>query len=101
MFADRLSSCMALRGLSPHQLSERSGISAAAISRYLNGLRMPSADSLVCFSKALSVSSDYLLGLSDDPASAEISFAYERASAEDRRVVCTLLERYGGPAWSP
>ena len=56
--------------MSESQLARASGISQAAISRIEAGLREPAADTLRRLAAALNVSADYLLGLTDAPASA-------------------------------
>ena len=69
-----------------------SGMSAATISRYLCGLRCPTVENLSRIAAALNTSSDYLLGLNDVPDSKKLI----DASCDDKRVIWTLLERYGG-----
>lgn len=66
-FPERLSFCMRQAGLSGAGLSSLTGITAASISRYLNGLRSPTVQNIVQIAQVLCVSSDYLLGLSDSP----------------------------------
>lgn len=83
-------------GISATELSERSGVSAASISRYLNGIRQPTIDSLVSIADALDKSSDYLLGRSGEPDGKKLVDTYSVASSDDKRVIWTLLERYGG-----
>ena len=95
-FSDRLSFCMEQRGMSGASLSSVSGVTEAAISRYLRGLRMPTAENLILLSSALNVTTDFLLGLDGTLEDRELTSAYSVASAEDRRVIWTLLERYGG-----
>ena len=73
-----------------------SGMSAATISRYLCGLRCPTVENLSRIAAALNTSSDYLLGLNDVPDSKKLIDSYSAASCDDKRVIWTLLERYGG-----
>ncbi len=47
------------------ELAKKANITEAGISRYVNGVRSPKADQIVQLAKALGVSSDYLLGLSE------------------------------------
>ena len=49
------------------EITEAVGISAGTLSRYLSRQRMPTIDIIVRFAKFFSVSSDYLLGLTDNP----------------------------------
>ncbi|MCI8890695.1 MAG: helix-turn-helix transcriptional regulator [Eubacterium sp.] len=78
------------------ELSALSGVTTAAISRYLNGLRTPTVRNIILLAKALGVSVDYLLGLHDVPDDKILTAAYSTASDADKRVIWTLLERYGG-----
>ena len=61
-FPSRLRSAMDMNGLNGERLGELAGISAAAVSRYLAGIRQPTVENVVKLSKALGVSCDYLLG---------------------------------------
>lgn len=65
VFAQRLQAAMYLRNFTGAELAKRSGLTQATISRYINGQRQPSVDRIIRLSKALDVTSDYLLGLSD------------------------------------
>lgn len=57
-----------LRGLTQTQLAEKTGLPATTISHFENpeGTRKPSFDNLRRLANALDVTTDYLLGLSDD-----------------------------------
>ena len=66
-FSERLSHCMQERHLNGNDLAALSGVTAATISRYLNGLRTPTVDNVVLLADALDVSVDYLLGLHNVP----------------------------------
>ena len=52
------------KGLTQTALAKLLGISKSAISRYENGLRMPSEETLIDISRYFKVSVDYLLGIS-------------------------------------
>lgn len=78
------------------ELSALSGVTTAAISRYLNGLRTPTVRNIILLAKALGVSVDYLLGLHDVPDDKILTAAYATASGSDKHVIWTLPERYGG-----
>ena len=54
-------------GYSAKDLAEEVGVSGAAVSRYLNGEREPSAGILARIAKVLNTTVDYLQGLTDDP----------------------------------
>lgn len=96
IFPGRLALCMEQRKLNGVELSSLSGVSTATISRYLNGLRQPTVENLILLSDALCVSVDYLLCLHDVPDDKMLVKAYSSASCDDKRVIWTLLERYGG-----
>lgn len=68
MFSDRLKDALGIRGLRPIDLSRLSGINSGQISKYLSGDAEPKAETILVIAKTLGVSSDFLLGLSDDPA---------------------------------
>ena len=53
------------RGLTQKGLANLCGLRPSAISHFESGRRTPSIKNLVKLSKALCVSSDYLIGLSD------------------------------------
>lgn len=95
-FSERLSFCMKERGVNGIELASLSGVTTATISRYLNGLRSPTVENIVQLAGALDVSVDYLLGLHDVPDDKILISAYSKASDDDKRVIWTLLERYGG-----
>ena len=65
-FSDRLKQSIQDRGLTQMMLATLIGTTEVSISRYLKGKRIPSADVLYKLCKALDVSADYLLGLSNE-----------------------------------
>lgn len=65
VFAQRLQIAMYWKEWTGADLARRSGLTAATISRYICGQRLPNVARLIKLSKALDVSSDYLLGLSE------------------------------------
>lgn len=70
MFHERLNKALAVTGTQPSELARRSNMSRGQVSNYLNAKRTPGVDIIVRFAKALGVSADFLLGLSDDPTPA-------------------------------
>lgn len=56
---------------------------------------MPTVDNIIRLADALNVSVDYLLGLHDVPDDKILTATYAIASCDDKRVIWTLLERYG------
>lgn len=51
-----------MRGMTRKELAEKSGLTEAAISRYITGARNPKSISLSAIAKALDVTTDELLG---------------------------------------
>lgn len=59
---ERIQSLLDARKMSRKELAEASGLTEAAISRYITGTRTPKSISLSAIAKALDVTSDELLG---------------------------------------
>lgn len=72
----RLNEILAKRGVLQKELAEHIGVPANTISYYLSGERSPDLEKLIEISKFLNISTDYLLGLSD-----EINIDIERNAA--------------------
>jgi transcriptional regulator with XRE-family HTH domain len=68
-FACRLREARDVRGLNQGQLAARAGLPATAISHFEADARKPSFDSLRRLANALDVTTDWLLGRTDDPGS--------------------------------
>ena len=66
-FAERLTAEIYQQGKTKRELAEKTGITEVTIGRYANGERIPKGPAIVKCAKALGVTCDYLLGLSDDP----------------------------------
>lgn len=63
---ERIQSLLEARGMTRKELAEASGLTEAAISRYVNGTRNPKSISISAIAKALNVTSDELLGNTND-----------------------------------
>lgn len=61
----RLKKILNDRGMMQKELAEKIGVSEMVISRYIHGGRIISVPILIEICKALNVSADYLLGLSE------------------------------------
>lgn len=92
--ADRLREARTMRGFTQDELAERIHIGMAGINRYENGKTAPAPDILAQLAIALEVSTDWLLGLTDNPqgnlTTAELTpaewqalSAFRRANLED------------------
>ena len=66
MIGDRLKLALVKRGMDQYELADMIYVSPSTISHYVNGQRGKKYASLVDICKALNVSADYLLGLSDE-----------------------------------
>ena len=64
-FSDRLKVAMDIRDYSSKKLAKKIFISTTTISMYRCGKRMPSPEVLCLIARELSVTTDFLLGLSD------------------------------------
>lgn len=67
LFRKRLCNLRAARQLSQKKVADALGISTVGYQYYEYGRKMPSFDTLPKLAEVFDVSSDYLLGLSDDP----------------------------------
>ena len=93
-FAESLRGCMERKNLTGKELSVISSLSEATISRYLNALRSPTAENLSLLSRALNVTTDFLLGINREPNSRKLLECYDMASEDDRRVIWAVLSKY-------
>lgn len=75
-FSEHLKLILTEKQLSQKQLAYESGLTEAAISRYIKGDRVPNTATLLKIAKALQVSADTLLG-SSEPALSEIQKAVD------------------------
>ena len=66
MFAIRLSEFMKETGLSKRKFAEKVGVSAVSVSDWTAGKIQPNAESIYLVCKAFNISSDYLLGLTEE-----------------------------------
>lgn len=67
MRKDRLKAMIEKRGHNPQSLSEMTGISERTIWRIMAEGKGTTDETILALAQALEVSSDYLLGISDDP----------------------------------
>lgn len=67
-FNYRLYEAMEERGMSPRQVSEETGIAYNTVISYHNGSRNPTMLNVRALCRCLDVSSDWLIGLSDEVA---------------------------------
>ena len=67
IFGERLKVAREMRGLNQRQLGERLGVPPSSIAHFEGGRRKPSFDNLHRLAGALEVTTDFLLGLAEEP----------------------------------
>jgi len=65
LIGTRINSALAAKSITQKELAEKTNILPGTISYFCAGSRVPNAEQLISIAKALSVSSDYLYGLTD------------------------------------
>lgn len=65
---NRINSALALRKMKQKELANSLGVTANTISYFCSGSRSPNLAQIIQISKTLNVTTDYLLGLSNDPS---------------------------------
>lgn len=102
-FAKTLRETIESRNISQKWLADAADTKEATISRYVTGVnKSPNVDILINIAKALNVSTDFLLGLTDVPNfSSDVSkeerillSAFRKASERDIAVIWQLLDPY-------
>lgn len=91
---DRLKALREQHGWSQRELSGLCGLGTSAIGTYERGEVEPTAKHLKIVAEKLVVSTDYLLGLSDDPRGQ----LGDKELNDDERAVVQALRRGGWPA---
>jgi transcriptional regulator with XRE-family HTH domain len=90
-FDERLKTIRALRGLTQSELGEKSGLPTSSIAQFETKARKPSFETLRKLSKALEISTDYLLGNVDEPKVPEAGNVlfrnYEKLSSHDQELL--------------
>ncbi len=74
-FVDRLQSLMTQRGVTQKELAERTGITEASVSKYLNRERTPRIDVILNIAKAFGVSVDELMGNGKSETAYDFNYA--------------------------
>ena len=107
IFSERLKGILDSRGISQVWVAEKANATAATISRYMTTERVPRGDIVANIAKALDVSADYLLGVTDiqtpisngknqeySPEVRLLCTCFLKASPSDQKVIWTLLDKY-------
>lgn len=85
MRGDRLREIRENLGMSQESLGDILGSNQKQIWRWENGKTVPNGDDIVRLATALNITTDYLLGVSDDPTPANLSVV--KLSAKERQVI--------------
>jgi transcriptional regulator with XRE-family HTH domain len=85
--ADRLKEIRELRRLSQRELAARCSMGEKQIWRYENEESNPTSDHVVRIARELDVSSDYLLGLADEPG---LHFRESELSPMERKLITAV-----------
>ena len=106
MFSERLQEAIRIRGVTQRWVADRANTTEATISRYAKAVHDPAViEILAGISKALNVSSDFLIGLSNVPETRKSISAdhkilldcYSKISESDSVVLWALLDKYMTP----
>ena len=99
-FANSLKSLLEKRGMTQRALAEKLGTTEVTVSRYTSGNRTPNVETTVAIAEVLGVSLDQLVGYEPPAAprpSPDVTIllsCYAKASATDRNVLWSLMDRY-------
>lgn len=96
LFAERLKAARLLRKWTQAELAARAELPPTSIAHFESGSRKPSFDTLRRLAGALDVTTDYLLGRSDDPAISQSDDPLYRHASQltgaDRKLAAEFLE---------
>lgn len=96
VFPQRLRAAREMRRWSQNELGQRSGLPPSSVAHFEAGSRKPSFDSLHRVAAALEVTTDYLLGRTDDPSLANdgdpLFRDVGRLTGDDRELARQFLE---------
>ena len=99
-FAQSLKSLLEKRGMTQRALAEKLETTEVTVSRYTSGQRTPNVETTVAIAEVLGVSIDQLVGYEPPAAprpSPDVTIlvsCYAKASAADRNVLWSLMDRY-------
>lgn len=103
IFAKRLKDTIISKGVSQKWLADKSNTTEATISRYIKEVNSPAVLVILTdIAKALNVSADYLLGITNIPTSKDaitpeekiLLSCFNQMSDADRYVLWALLDKY-------
>lgn len=94
MLGDRLRKAREAMNYTQEELASVIGSGSKEIWRYENGKSRPTSDTIAKIAQELNISSDYLLGISDDP---KPGLAISELSVKEKLIVIALRsgDKYG------
>jgi transcriptional regulator with XRE-family HTH domain len=97
VFAERLRTARELRKLSQSELAHKADLQPSAVSHFETGRRSPSFQNLKALSDALKVTTDYLIGRTDDlnlsnAVALKLLRSADKMSADDLETITRMAE---------
>ncbi len=96
-FSVRLKNARELKEMSQGDLAKKSNLQPSAISHFETGKRKPSFDNLRSLADALDVTTDFLLGRTDNPAGLaepdQLHRHMQRMTESDKNIAMDIIER--------
>ena len=101
VFRERLRQLRDSKGLNSQALADYTGMSAAAISRYLNGSRIPDINAILTFADFFGVRAEWMFGIESVDRYEDVSDEdrkridlFKLASENDKAVIDLILAKY-------
>ena len=101
VFRERLRQLRDSKGLNSQALADYTGMSAAAISRYLSGSRIPDINAILTFADFFGVRTEWMFGIETVDRYEDVSDEdrkrvdlYKLASDSDKAVIDLILSKY-------
>ena len=90
IFSDRLKSAREMREMTQAELAAKTGLQPSAIAHFEGNRRKPSFDNIRVLSRALNVSSDFLMG-ADEDQQLTVFRNEEKLSYKDRDIIQDMI----------
>lgn len=101
VFRERLRQLRDSKGLNSQALADYTGMSAAAISRYLSGSRLPDINAILTFADFFGVRAEWMFGIESVDRYEDVSDEdrkridlFKLASENDKAVIDLILSKY-------
>ncbi len=91
VFKDRLIQAMEVRNVKAVELAEKTGLSKARISQYMNGVYVPKSKGTHLIAKALQVEETWLMGITDNMERTERNSLLNQEGGSEK--IMTVLKR--------